>query len=137
LILDLGFGEEEQGRIKAIMRTVQQQGATVQALNFGEIGKIKTSSQLLGVECTIGEIAALIAVSDEFIGYDSACQHIAAAEQVKTYTVFAGTTNVRFIRRWHASGTNTSEIIYVDTISKDSNIDNTDIIGRLLDLRQS
>ena len=137
LILDLGFGEEEQGRIKAIMRTVQQQGATVQALNFGEIGKIKTSSHLLGVECTIGEIAALIAVSDEFIGYDSACQHIAAAEQVKTYTVFAGTTNVRFIRRWHASGTNTSEIIYVDTISKDSNIDNTDIIGRLLDLRQS
>jgi ADP-heptose:LPS heptosyltransferase len=137
LILDLGFGEEEQGRIKAIMRTAQQQGATVQALNFGEIGKIKTGSQLLGVECTIGEIAALIAVSDEFIGYDSACQHIAAAEQVKTYTVFAGTTNVRFIRRWHASGTNTSEIIYVDTISKDSNIDNTDIIGRLLDLRQS
>ena len=137
LILDLGFGEEEQGRIKAIMRTAQQQGATVQALDFGEIGKIKTGSQLLGVECTIGEIAALIAVSNEFIGYDSACQHIAAAEEVKTYTVFAGTTNVRFIRRWHASGTNTSEIIYVDTISKDSNIDNTDIIGRLLDLRQS
>jgi len=83
------------------------------------------------------EITALIALSDEFIGYDSACQHIAAAQKVKTYTVFAGTTNVRFIRRWKACGSDTSEIIFVDTISKDSHIDNADIIGRLLDLRSS
>jgi ADP-heptose:LPS heptosyltransferase len=85
----------------------------------------------------VGEITALIALSDEFIGYDSACQHIAAAQKVKTYTVFAGTTNVRFIRRWKACGSDTSEIIFVDTISKDSHIDNADIIGRLLDLRSS
>ena len=137
LILDLGFGEEEQDRAKAIIRCVQQQGIPVQTLDFGELENAKPDSRLLGLNCTVGEITALIALSDEFIGYDSACQHIAAAQKVKTYTVFAGTTNVRFIRRWKACGSDTSEIIFVDTISKDSHIDNADIIGRLLDLRSS
>ena len=81
-------------------------------------------------------MAALISASDEFIGYDSACQHIAAAAGIRTFTIFAGTNNVRFIRRWHASGPNTSEIIYVDTVSKHEQVDHDEIIARLQDLRQ-
>jgi ADP-heptose:LPS heptosyltransferase len=85
----------------------------------------------------VGEIAALIARSDEFIGYDSACQHIGAALGVRTYTVFAGTSNARFIRRWHASGPNTSEILYVDTLSREHRIDVQELLERLQDLRHA
>ncbi|MDA1369912.1 MAG: hypothetical protein O2971_04000 [Proteobacteria bacterium] len=136
VIVDRGIGEEELQRSGRILELAQLQGITTQALKFDELDSASAASQLLGIECSVGEIAALIACSDEFIGYDSACQHIAAAEEVKTYTVFAGTNNVRFIRRWHACGENTSEIIYVDSISKDSQVDNADIIARLVDLRQ-
>jgi ADP-heptose:LPS heptosyltransferase len=90
---------------------------------------------LLGVECSVAEIAALISVSDEFIGYDSACQHIAAALGVRTFTIFAGTSNARFIRRWQACGPNLSEIVYVDTVSRESRLDYGEIVERLLDLR--
>ena len=136
VILDLGFGEEELYRNKKIIEIARQRGIQVEELGFADLQLANPDSRLLGVESTVAEIAALIACSDEFIGYDSACQHIATAESVKTYTVFAGTNNVRFIRRWHACGENTSEIIYVDTISKDSQIDTADIIARLQDLRQ-
>ncbi|GIT64287.1 MAG: hypothetical protein Ct9H300mP22_6870 [Gammaproteobacteria bacterium] len=105
---------------------------------FSDIPRCDFSAQLnLGNECSKGEISALINQSDEFIGYDSACQHIAAAEGIKTFTIFAGTNNVRFIRRWQACGENTSEIIYVDTLSKDGYIDNEDIIATLMDFRTS
>ena len=71
-----------------------------------------------------------------FIGYDSACQHIGAALNVRTFTVFAGTNNARFIRRWHACGPNTSEILYVDTLSREHQIDTLELIERLQDLRR-
>ena len=136
VILDMGFGEEERNRSELIIEVASKNGIATQSVRFDELTTVALNCRLLGVECTVGEIAALIANSDEFIGYDSACQHIAAAEEVKTYTVFAGSNNVRFIRRWHACGENTSEIIYVDTISKDTQVDNADIIARLMDLRQ-
>ena len=57
------------------------------------------SKGIIGVIAGIGDLAALISHSDEFIGYDSACQHIAASLAIPTYTVFAGSNNPRFIRR--------------------------------------
>ena len=135
VILDLGFGDEERLRSEAILTAAKQQGYTTQEIVFDALGDLREDCQLLGIECSVAEIAALIACSDEFIGYDSACQHIAAAEGVPTYTIFAGTNNVRFIRRWRACGPNTSEIVYVDTLSKHEAIDNSEIIARLMALR--
>lgn len=135
ILLDLGFGDEEKSRSETILSTAEQAGYPVQELAFDSLSEIAPKTRLVGVQCSVAEIAALISNSDEFVGYDSACQHIAAAEGVKTYTVFAGTNNVRFIRRWHACGPSRSEILYVDTLSKDSDIDNSEIVERLLDLR--
>jgi ADP-heptose:LPS heptosyltransferase len=137
VILDLGFGDEEKLRSEAILNEAQQKGFKTQEIAFGDLELVATDSHLIGVNCSVAEIASLIFVSDEFIGYDSACQHIAAAEGIKTITVFAGTNNVRFIRRWHACGPKTSEIVYVDTLSKDHIVDNKDIIARITDLRTS
>lgn len=135
VILDLGFGDDERARSEAIIAAAIKQNYQTQELSFGKLGEISEDCQLLGIECSVAEIASLIACSDEFIGYDSACQHIAAAEGVRTYTIFAGSNNVRFIRRWHACGPNISEIVYVDTLSKHEAIDNQEIIARLMDLR--
>jgi len=49
--------------------------------------------------------------------------------------VFAGSNNARFIRRWHATGPNSSEILYVDTLSREYQIDVRELLERLHDLR--
>ena len=61
---------------------------------------VHSASPVNAVEAGIGQTAALIGTSDDFIGYDSACQHIAASLGIPAVTVFAGTNNPRFIRRW-------------------------------------
>jgi len=137
VILDMGFGEEELQRSKTILAVAKMSGFKVSQTKFSLIDQLPEEFDLLGVQCSVGEIAALIEQSNEFIGYDSACQHIAAALGVKTYTVFAGTNNVKFIRRWHACGPNTSEILFVDTLTRDTRIDEDELIDRLLDLRRS
>ncbi len=95
---------------------------------FGEGLDSNLSRGVIGLQTRIGEIAALIANSDEYIGYDSACQHIAAALKTPCLTIFAGSNNMRFIRRWSAFGSNTSKIVHVDTLRNPSAIDVEDII---------
>jgi len=135
IILDLGFGDEERLKSETILSAAEANGHAVQEVTFGNLPDVMSDTRLLGVQCSVAEIAALISYSDDFIGYDSACQHIAAALGIRTYTIFAGTNNVRFIRRWRACGNSVSEILYVDTISRDSTIENSEIVERLLDLR--
>ena len=135
VLLDLGMGEQERQQSDCILKAASRAGIETMETLFSQLGHNNTNAKLIGVECAIGEVSALISQSNEFIGYDSACQHIAAAESIKTFTIFAGTNNVRFIRRWRACGENTSEIIYVDTLSKHGHIDNADIIATLMDFR--
>ncbi|MDT8427845.1 MAG: glycosyltransferase family 9 protein [Pseudomonadales bacterium] len=136
VILDMGFGDEEQQRSTYILDAARKQGITTHTTAFDSLTQVPPHTALLGVECNVGEIGALISHSDEFIGYDSACQHIGAALGIPTYTIFAGTSNARFIRRWHASGPNTSEIVYVDTLSREHEIDTVELIQRLHELRR-
>ena len=93
------------------------------------------SHGILGVECTIGEIAALIAECDEFIGYDSACQHIAAAAQKPTLTIFAGSNNMNFIRRWSACGNTQCKIVHVNTLTNPRHINTDEVILRIMEER--
>jgi ADP-heptose:LPS heptosyltransferase len=83
------------------------------------------------VRTRLGEIAGIIASSDEYIGYDSAGQHIAAALAIPCLTIFAGSNTMRFIRRWSAHGPNSCQIIHVDTLTNPSAIDVEDIITRI------
>lgn len=135
ILLDQGFGDEEQTGTERILSAAKRQGFPTNSCLFSELAYIKDLQGVIGVKCTIGEIASLIAHSDEFIGYDSACQHISAALGRPTYTIFAGSNNVRFIRRWTACGPNVSEIIYVDTLSHTQQYETKDIVERILDRR--
>ncbi|MBW1774611.1 MAG: hypothetical protein JRJ82_17235 [Deltaproteobacteria bacterium] len=135
IVLDQGLGHEELERSKAIIKKVEEHGFTTRYGEFDSLDGINISRGIVGVVSGIGEIAALISQCDEFIGYDSACQHIAASLGIPTYTIFAGSNNARFIRRWSACGPAKSKIIHVDTLTHPPMFDTEDIITRIIDSR--
>ena len=150
ILLDKGFGEEELLNSNLLIDAVEKQGYQALHILFdsgnkppfdkGGMQKFadrKPGGGIIGVQSRIGEIAALIANCDEFIGYDSACQHIAAALKIPCLTIFAGSNNMRFIRRWSAYGQESCNIIHVDTLTDPASIDVDDIITRITHVRES
>ncbi len=135
IILDQGFGDEELERSKDLLGCVRSNGFAAELSNVEALSDICLSKGVIGVIAGIGDLAALISQSDEFIGYDSACQHIAAALGVPTYTVFAGSNNPRFIQRWSACGRAKSEIIHVDTLTHPPMFETDDVVARIMDAR--
>jgi ADP-heptose:LPS heptosyltransferase len=135
VILDQGFGAEELAGSQAIIAEVKSKGHAVRQARF-QHGSIENFPHgLLAVECTIGEISALIGGSHEFIGYDSACQHIAAAMAVPAVTVFVGSNNPRFIRRWSACGNTSCQVVHVDALGHPEEISLDEIIDRIMEER--
>jgi hypothetical protein len=135
VILDEGFGPEELAASGAIIEAVKLAGYAVGRIQFKESVAENFSHGLLTAECTIGQIAALIGSSDEFIGYDSACQHIAAAIAVATVTVFAGSNNPHFIRRWSACGNTACKVVHVDTQGHAEDVNPEEVINRIMEER--
>lgn len=136
ILLDKGFGEEELTYVNSLIEAVKGQGYSVVHTLLDSESNLQMNSGIVGVQCRIGEIAALIAKSDEFIGYDSACQHIAAALGTPCLTIFAGSNNMRFIRRWSAYGPKSCNIIHVDTLTDRTTIDVDNIIARIMNARK-
>jgi ADP-heptose:LPS heptosyltransferase len=135
VILDRGFGDEELSASQQIINELKNKGYTVQQNQFGRIDTRNLSHGLLSLECNTGEIASLIANSHDFIGYDSACQHISAALAVPTITIFTGSNNPRFIRRWSACGKTSCRVVHVNTIFNCENIDLDEIVNRIMEER--
>ena len=136
ILLDKGVGDEERRRSEALLAGIKSEGIAVRngSLETGLDGGLNWG--VIGLQTRIGEIAAVIANCTEYIGYDSACQHIAAALNTPSTTIFAGSNNMRFIRRWSAFGPNTCKIVHVDTLSDPSSIDVEDIIIRVMNARR-
>lgn len=82
VVLDKGFGDEEEARANYL--TSQCGAASFQG--------------------GIGGWAGVIAASDEYIGYDSAGQHIAAALGVPSIDIFAAIASPIFRQRWRPTG---------------------------------
>ncbi len=138
VVLDMGAGQEELERSERLLTALGAAGVRTARCRFGgEPPRMQGGGGVLAVECGIGEIAAVISRCDEFIGYDSACQHIAAALGVPAYIVFAGSNNPRFVRRWRACGPGRVEVIHVDTLSRSTMFDDEDIIARVASARQA
>jgi hypothetical protein len=136
VLLDKGFGNEELGQSAMLLSNIRNQGFTTTDIRFEDSEYPRMSDGVIGLTCTIGEIAALIAESDEFIGYDSACQHIAAAVGTPTLTIFAGSNNADFIRRWSAYGKGSRSVVHVDTLTDPQNIDIDEVTSRIMRERQ-
>jgi ADP-heptose:LPS heptosyltransferase len=126
VVFDMGYGDEEWNRAESILAEVRNNKVSAQQLQrnnkvsaqqlqFDQIDQVHLSHGIVGVQSGIGQMAGLISCADEFIGYDSACQHMAAALQIPTLTIFAGTNNPRFIHRWSACGQETTKIVHINS----------------------
>ncbi len=133
VLLDKGFGEEEFSRSTSVILGLQNLGFKTASFCFSDSKYPKFAHGIINIQCDIGEIAALIARCDEFIGYDSACQHIAAAAETPTLTVFAGINNMNFITRWSACGNTKCRIVHIDMLSNHRHIDTDEVISRIIE----
>lgn len=135
ILLDKGFGDQESESATRLMSAMKAQGHSVHEAQMSNPPPESINSGVLGLQVGIGELAALIKNSDEYIGYDSAGQHIAAALRVPCVTVFAGSNSMRFIQRWAALGPGQRHIVHADTLTNPAAVDIEDVIGRVMAAR--
>ena len=116
VILDKGAGADEIRRANLVIESACQ-SATVIELTEDTLSEALPDkvldTRLLVWDGRIGMLAALIAQSDLYIGYDSAGQHIAAAAGTPCVDVFAGYSSPRMLDRWQPTGCAASEVIVV------------------------
>ncbi len=135
VMLDSGFGTDEVERAAILALDARKWGFAANETSFAGLPSAALSHGVITVGCTIGQMAALIAHSDEFIGYDSACQHIAAAARTPTLTVFAGSNNESFVRRWSACGDTDCRVVHVNTPTDSKQADVDEIVARVMQER--
>ena len=108
ILLDCGFGEEELARARRLAESVRSTGRRALEIDAASAGMLLQEEslpcQMITWHGEIGPFAALIAASDEYIGYDSAGQHIAAALGVPTIDIFTPAASPIFRERWTPSG---------------------------------
>jgi ADP-heptose:LPS heptosyltransferase len=130
IIFDKGAGEDETRRADAVASHAAQLNRETRPIRILEIDEASLpellnsdalDAELLVWSGRVGLLAALIAESDLYIGYDSAGQHIAAAAGVPCIDVFAGFGSPRMLERWRPTGPAPSEVIAVDTMNEQAN----------------
>lgn len=130
IILDKGAGEDEISRADAVIAQatqVEREGRRVRAVEVDEQYLMQAASsqeepnaEILVWNGRIGVLAALIAQSDLYVGYDSAGQHIAAALGVPCIDVFAGFSSSRMLERWRPFGKAETRVVVVDSLGRAS-----------------
>jgi hypothetical protein len=108
VLLDKGAGEEELDRTGRLADRVRASGRTVIEADRESARRLSGPEpircQMLTWRGEIGAFSALVGESDEYIGYDSAGQHIAAALEVPTIDIFTEAASVVFQERWRPCG---------------------------------
>ena len=137
ILLDKGFGADESDNINHLMELLISTERQVQSVQIDNPPDTFSDSAVFGLRMGIGELAALIKSCDEYIGYDSAGQHMAAALEVPCTVVFAGSNSMRFVQRWAALGPGRRHIVHVDTLTDPTAVDIDDVISRIMAARGS
>ncbi len=135
VVLDRGFGADEEERTALLLADTREHGFPGMETSFAATDSPALSHGVMAIECGIGAMGALIAHSDEYIGYDSACQHIAAAARTPTLTIFAGSNNKNFVRRWSACGQTDCRIVHVNTLTNAEHVDVSEVVARIMQER--
>jgi len=118
LILDKGATPEEREQINRIVNMLREEGKTIHQIDEGNAAKSLQQEPIRADVLTwdggIGQFAGLIAASDQYIGYDSAGQHIAAALGVPSLTIFVNSNSPAFAERWQSYGPGVIKFLYID-----------------------
>lgn len=119
IILDKGATPEERDQVNRIVAGVRAQGkAVVELCGANQTQAVSGELQVADIvtwDGSIGAFAGLIAASDQYIGYDSAGQHIAAALGVPTLTFFVNSNNATFAERWRPFGKGRLQVVQVES----------------------
>jgi ADP-heptose:LPS heptosyltransferase len=119
LILDKGNGKEEFDQADAIIRDAAGMGfeiLEVKEKKPGSIGArfreaVSGNIRLIAFQGGVSTFAALINISDIFIGYDSLGQHMAGAVGRDIIAIFAGYHSDLFPQRWKPLGSGTIRLV--------------------------
>jgi ADP-heptose:LPS heptosyltransferase len=118
VLLDKGGDPEEAARIETLVATLGSEGFRALPLDaccdMESLPAETSGMHLLTWQGGIGRLAALIAESTAYIGYDSAGQHIAAALGVPTIDLFTGFTSPRMPERWSPHGPGAVHVLVLD-----------------------
>jgi ADP-heptose:LPS heptosyltransferase len=118
LILDKGASHEEREQIDRIVKQLRSRSKKVVEVNERNLAEALREEAIRTDVLTwnggIGEFAGLIAASDQYIGYDSAGQHIAAALGVPVLTIFVNSNSPTFAERWQSYGSGKIKILKID-----------------------
>jgi ADP-heptose:LPS heptosyltransferase len=114
IFLDQGAGEEETARAQRLLADLRQAGWQTAEITEQDAVPCK-AARVVAWRGSLAGFGALIGVSDVYVGYDSAGQHIAAALGVKTVDIFAGFRSPRMAQRWKPSGPAAVRMIVVDS----------------------
>jgi len=141
LILDKGAGEDERERVNRLIKVMRSQGKVVVEVDERNAAVFRAegiTADIITWDGGIGAFAGLIAGSDEYIGYDSAGQHIAAALGVPTLTVFVNSNSPLFARRWHPYGPGAIKVLNLDRANLAGGAEDlSDILAKALALHRS
>jgi hypothetical protein len=117
LIIDKGSSETEQHQIDRLIESLRAQNKVIVEVDENNLDEISAGNSIradaLAWDGGIGVFAGLIAASDEYIGYDSAGQHIAAALGIPTLTVFLNSGSDLFAERWRPHGPGEIQVLQV------------------------
>jgi ADP-heptose:LPS heptosyltransferase len=138
LIIDKGASREERDQIDRITSILRSQGKTMVELDersaADKLGQESIRAHAVTWEGGIGAFAALIAASDEYLGYDSAGQHIAAALGVPTLTIFVNANPLAFAERWSPDGPGVIKVLRLN--AADSLPEDDALLSQTLMLRR-
>jgi hypothetical protein len=115
LILDKGATSEEREQIDCVVAALRVAGHTVVEINESNSARTISSAKIEADAITwdgdLGAFAGLIAASDQYVGYDSAGQHLAAALRIPTMTIFVNSISPTFAERWRPYGQGDIEVL--------------------------
>ena len=103
LVIDAGAGEEEALRAEALASSRPPGAATLHQGSFASF-------------------AAVIGISDLFVGYDSGAAHAAAALGVRAIDIFAGAPSERMRSRWSPWGKRPALVVPVEAGEAPENV---------------
>jgi hypothetical protein len=134
VIFDKGI-DEEVPRAEAIIAALASEGVRVAELasnpDANPLGHVSGhTGQLLVHHAGLRSLMALVSVSDLYVGYDSAFQHVAAALAIPVLDIFVNPPNPLFAERWRPHST--APVTVVDVAESALDVDGRRTLSRVL-----